>query len=100
MTETETEQLFEFKSNTINLTFNNLPDDIMSKYDKNPKILNKLNITEDTHLVAEINSMIKDISMDMVSFIINECGYITADKEFKSNLLKTAKAFADKHQIK
>lgn len=99
-TENIEQQLFKFKSQTVNMKFNKLPEKLKKKYERNTKILTKLNIKEDTQMVAEINCMIKDISMDMVSFIINECGYMTANKEYKNTLLKTVNEFVDIHQIK
>jgi disulfide oxidoreductase YuzD len=96
----EIQQLFQFKSPTVNMTFNKLPNKLKKKYEKKTSVLKSLDITSDTQLTMEINAMIKDISMDMVSFIINECGYTTADKEYKSDLLKTVTEFAQCHQIK
>jgi hypothetical protein len=96
----ETNQLFQFKTPTVNMTFNKLPNKLIKKYEKNPSVLKSLDITSDKQLTAEINAMIKDISMDMVSFIVNECGYTTADKEYKSRLLETVNAFVNIHQIK
>ena len=96
----KTTQLFQFKSPTVNMTFNKLPNKLIKKYDKNPDVLKSIDITSDKLLTAEINAMIKDISMDMVSFIINECGYTTADKEYRSRLLETVNAFVNSHQIK
>ena len=95
-----TKQLFQFKSSSVNLKFNKLPDKLIKKYEKNQSVLKSLNITSDKQLTSEINAMIKDISMDMVSFIINECGYTTADKEYKSGLLKTVNEFVSNHQVK
>lgn len=96
----ENKQLFQFKSSTVNMTFNKLPNKLIKKYEKNPSVLRTINIMDDTQLTSEVNAIIKDISMDMVSFIINECGYTTADKEYKQNLLKTVNEFVQCHQIK
>jgi hypothetical protein len=96
----ESKQLFQFKSSTVNMTFNKLPDKLIKKYEKKPSVLKSIDITSDKQLTAEINCMIKDISMDMVSFIINECGYSTADKDYKSGLLETVNDFVNSHQIK
>jgi hypothetical protein len=96
----ENKQLFQFKSSTVNMTFNKLPNKLIKKYEKKPSVLKSLDITSDTQLTMEINAMIKDIGMDMVSFIINECGYTTADKAYKADLLKTVNEFAQCHQIK
>lgn len=89
-------ELFKFKNNNINLTINKLDSKLLKECNSNSTNFKKnIKLDKDKHLTNDINSIIKDISMDLVLFIINECGYSTSDKLYKKQLLECVNNFID-----
>lgn len=87
--------LFKFKSKNITLKFTNILD---LQTDKEQSI--DLSLHNCKMITQDINSSMKELGVNMASFIINECGYETAGKEYRRNLLNTVKAFTNRNKIK
>lgn len=91
----ESNGLFKFKSKNITLKFTNVLD---LQTDKEQSI--DLSLHNCKMITRDINSSMKELGVNMASFIINECGYETAGKEYRRNLLNTVKLFTNRNKIK
>lgn len=97
-TKNSDENMFKFKNKNIdiNIPEKNLNNNNKSKIDK----LSSLSLSNNNRLAQDINNMMSNLSVELVSFIIEECGYKTSSKEFKKELINVIMKFKNSKLIK
>jgi len=100
-----TTELFKFPKNEINIKLNtnhlnlsNLTN--LDNLDISFNDIISLTLKNNDLLARNINNMISDLSIDLVPFIIDECGYKTSGKEYRKELLNTIMEFKNSKTIK
>ena len=97
-------ELFKFSKNEINIQLNtnhlNLSNITnLANLDISLNDIITLTLKNNDLLARNINNMISDLSIELVPFIVEECGYKTSGKEYRKELLNTIMEFKNSKTI-